>query len=145
MSVTGHQIPSQFLQAVEYGRKHNNKALSTMKWKKTFISGNSATVYGIELNGKNLILKITKHGQFGGSHNDEIPQCVEENDITSLHESHDPCNHKPKNGLIRKPACSAKQNLVPFEYYIAEKVALTDGLVSEKIQISLKLFIFLFF
>jgi hypothetical protein len=111
MSVTGREIPAEFLQAVEYGRKHNNKALSTMKWKKTFISGNSATVYGIELNGENLILKITKHNYFGGSHNDEIPQCVDENDIKSLHESNDPCKHKPKNGLIIKPACTADDNL----------------------------------
>jgi hypothetical protein len=111
MSVTGREIPNEFLQAVEYGRKHHNKALSTMKWKKTFISGNSATVYGIELNGENLILKITKHGQLGGSHSDEIPQCVDESDIKSLQESHDPCDHKPKNGLIRKPACSAEPNL----------------------------------
>jgi hypothetical protein len=111
MSVIGREIPAEFLQAVEYGRKHHNKALSNMKWKKTFISGNSATVYGIELNGENFILKITKHGDFGGSHNDEIPQCVDENEIQSLHESQDPCGHKPKNGLIRKSACTADHNL----------------------------------
>jgi len=111
MSVIGREIPSEFLKAVEFGRKHNNKALSTMKWKKTFISGNSATVYGIELNGENLILKINKHDYFDESHNDEIPQCVDENDIKSLHESDDPCKHKPKNGLIRKVACTADHNL----------------------------------
>jgi hypothetical protein len=82
-----------------------------MKWKKTFISGNSATVYGIELNGENLILKISKHDYLGESQNDEIPLCVDENDIKSLHESDDPCEHKPKNGLIRKVACTADHNL----------------------------------
>jgi hypothetical protein len=82
-----------------------------MKWKKTFISGNSANVFGIELNGENLILKITEHSNIGGSDNDEIPQCVDENDIKSLHESHNPCQHKPKNGLIRKLACAADDNL----------------------------------
>jgi hypothetical protein len=111
MSITGGEIPKEFLQAAEYGRKHNHKALSTMKWRRTFISGNSATVYGIELNGENFILKITKHGHFSGSHNDETPQCVDETDIKSLHEAHDPCNHKPKNGLIRKAACSASHHL----------------------------------
>ncbi|CAF0955322.1 unnamed protein product [Adineta steineri] len=129
MSIKGREIPKEFLQAVEYGRKHNNKALSNMKWKKTFISGNSATVYGIELNGENYILKITKHHQSNGIHHDEIPQCVDETDIKSLHETDDSCDHKPKNGLIRKTACSAEQNLVPFEYYIAEKVALSRGLM----------------
>lgn len=111
MSVISREIPIEFLQAVEFGQKHNNKALSNMKWKKTFISGNSATVYGIELNGETLILKITKHNSISGSNNDEIPQCVEENDIKSLHESHDPCKHKPKNGIIRKSACAVDDNL----------------------------------
>ncbi len=106
MSITGREIPQEFLQAVDFGRKTNNKALSTMKWKKTFISGNSAIVYGIELNGENFILKITKHG-----HSDEIPQCVDENDIQSLHQSPDPCHHKPENGLIEKPACSTDHTL----------------------------------
>ncbi|CAF1192627.1 unnamed protein product [Rotaria sordida] len=100
--------------------------------KKTFISGNSATVYGIELNGENLILKITKHNYTGGSHDNEILQCVHENDIESLYKSDDPCNHKPENGLIRKSSCSADPDLVPFEYYIAEKVALTRGLICDK-------------
>ncbi|CAF2487927.1 unnamed protein product [Rotaria sp. Silwood2] len=127
MSVKGREIPREFLQVVEFGRKNNNKALSKMIWKKTFISGNSATVYGIELNGENLILKITKHNYIGGSRDNEIPQCVHENDIESLHKSDEPCNHKPKNGLIQKSSCSADPNLVPFEYYIAEKVALTRG------------------
>jgi hypothetical protein len=102
-----------------------------MKWKKTFISGNSANVFGIELNGENLILKIAKHDQFVESPDEEMPQCVDENEIKSLHQSSDPCEHKPKNGLIRKLACSADPHLVPFEYYIAEKVALTRGLVRE--------------
>lgn len=111
MSITGQRIPNEFLQAIEVGQKHNNKALSNMKWKKTFISGNSATVYGIELNGENLILKITKHNSMSGSHSDEIPQCVEENDIQSLQQSHDPCKHKPKNGLIRKSSCTIDATL----------------------------------
>ncbi|UJR37446.1 hypothetical protein I4U23_030149 [Adineta vaga] len=129
MSITGRIIPREFLLAVEYGQKHSNKALSSMKWKKTFISGNSATVYGIELNGENFILKITKHVQLGESHSGETPQCIHESDIKSLQESLDPCEHKPKNGLIRKSACSAESDLVPFEYYVAEKVALTRGLM----------------
>jgi hypothetical protein len=119
-----------------------------MKWKKTFISGNSAHVFGIELNGENLILKIAKHDHFVESPDEEIPHCVEENEIKSLHQSSDPCEHKPKNGLITKRACSADSHLgipkkmhfsfvkiiylVPFEYYIAEKVALTHGLVRQK-------------
>ncbi|CAF3434425.1 unnamed protein product [Rotaria sp. Silwood1] len=129
MSVKGREIPREFLQVVEFGRKNNNKALSNMIWKKTFISGNSATVYGIELNGENLILKITKHNYIGGSHRNEISQCVREDDIESLHRADNPCNHKPENGLIQKSSCSADPKLVPFEYYIAEKVALTRGLM----------------
>lgn len=126
MSISGRRTPYDFLQAVEFGRKHHHKALSTMKWKKTFISGNTATVYGIELNGQDLILKISKHAHAAGSPSDDIPQCVTEYDIKSLQESHNPCDHKPKDGIIRKVACSAESHLVPFEYYIAEKVALTD-------------------
>ncbi|CAF4442989.1 unnamed protein product, partial [Adineta steineri] len=34
-----------------------------------------------------------------------------------------------KMDLLEKTACSAEQNLVPFEYYIAEKVALSRGLM----------------
>ena len=111
VSVVSRDIPKEFLQAVDYGRKHRHAALSSMKWKKTFISGNSAIVFGIELNGENLILKITKHAQSSGSHNDDIPQCVEETDIKSLHETHDPCHHKPKNGIVQRKACSASANL----------------------------------
>ena len=111
MSITGRQIPEEFLRAVEYGRKHHNKALSTMKWTKTFISGNSATVYGIKLNGENLILKIVKHDLSHETPADEIPACVDANEIKSLHDSHDPCQHQPKNGLIRKAACSADEHL----------------------------------
>ncbi|CAF1358590.1 unnamed protein product [Adineta ricciae] len=130
MSITGSRIPTAFIQAVEYGKKHNNKALSTMKWKKTFISGNSADVFGIELNGDNFVLKISKHFPAEEGYANDITQCVHENDIKSLQESSDPCQHKPQRGLIEKAACSAEPGLVPFEYYIAEKVALTRGLMS---------------
>lgn len=111
MSVAGRHIPQEFLLAVEYGRKHHNKALSTMKWTKTFISGNSATVYGIQLNGENFVLKIVKHDHSSGSPDDEISPCVDANEITSLHQSSDPCDHKPRNGLIHKIACSADDHL----------------------------------
>lgn len=103
-----------------------------MTWKKTFISGNTATVYGIELNGQDFILKISKHAHAAGSPSDDIPQCVTEHDMRSLHQSHNPCDHKPKDGIIRRIACSAEPHLVPFEYYIAEKVALTRNSVCRK-------------
>jgi len=132
MSISGRRTPYDFLQAVEFGRKHRHKALSTMTWKKTFISGNTATVYGIELNGRDFILKISKHAHAAGSPSDDIPQCVTEHDIRSLHQSHNPCDHKPKDGIIRRVTCSAEPHLVPFEYYIAEKVALTRNSVCRK-------------
>ena len=78
-----------------------------MKWKKTFVSGNSATVYGIELNGRKRILKITKHYQNAGLYHDDISQCVEEEDILSLQQTDTPCYHKPKHGLIETRGCSA--------------------------------------
>ncbi|CAF4458988.1 unnamed protein product [Rotaria socialis] len=133
LSVVGLEIPKKFLQANEFGRQINNEALSNMKWKKTFISGNSATVFGIELHSKNFILKITKHNYMM---EDDIPRCVHRNDIKSLHASDNACSHKPKNGLIQKASCSADPNLVPFEYYIAEKIALTNGFMPAAASIS---------
>ncbi|CAF2005588.1 unnamed protein product [Rotaria magnacalcarata] len=133
LSVTGFEIPKRFLQANEFGRQINNEALSNMKWKKTFISGNSATVFGIELYSKNFILKITKHNYMM---EDDIPRCVHRNDIKSLHMSDNACSHKPKNGLIQKASCSADPNLVPLEYYIAEKIALANGFMPAAASIS---------
>lgn len=106
MSVKGLEIPKEFLKAVDFGQQINNEALSNMKWKKTFISGNSANVFGVELNNKSLILKITKH-QF----DEKIPQCVHKNDVKSLHQSNNSCGHKPKYGFIQKSECSADPDL----------------------------------
>lgn len=111
MAARGRHIPQEFLRAAEFGRKHHHAALSSMKWTKKFISGNSATVYGVELDGKPLILKITQHRRSSASHDDEDPQCVEENDIQSLRHTNDPCYHRPKRGLIIRPGCSAEPHL----------------------------------
>jgi hypothetical protein len=104
-------VPREFQRVVDYGRKHQHQHLSAMKWKKTFISGNSAIVYGIELNGENFILKITKHDHVDGLHTNDMAPCVEEDDIRSLHETDNPCRHKPRHGLVRTARCSALPNL----------------------------------
>jgi hypothetical protein len=111
MAVRGRHTPQEFLRAVQYGQKHRHAALSSMKWMKTFTSGNSATVYGVELDGKSVILKITQHRRSAASHDEEDPQCVGEDDIHSLRQAAQPCFHRPKRGLIIRPGCSADPHL----------------------------------
>ncbi|CAF1521168.1 unnamed protein product [Rotaria sordida] len=103
-----------------------------LKAAKSPLTPGSNSVGVISVKGREIPREFLQVVDFGDSCNNEIPQCVHENDIESLYKSDDPCNHKLENGLIRKSSCSADPDLVLFEYYIAEKVALTRGLVYDK-------------